>query len=196
MRTAKNEGYLAGNRDFCRQQAAEIHPLECVSKCQEMQFRADLTAFQGDFPQACRVRAPGKLSSGEFSVVRAPGKLSSGEFSVRTGRSLLSNGAEPPVERGGRPLVASQGKSTQKCSQRRRNCASGILETHSNGLRALCGISLAPAVWRRLIICPSLRTYFFWSIISRSWDSIDSYSSFVCVRAYLQYTPMSATVLL
>ena len=137
LRTAKNEGYLAGNRDFCRQQAAEIHPLECVSKCQEMQFRADLTAFQGDFPQACRVRAPGKLSSGEFSV--------------RTGRSLLSNGAAPPVERGGRLLVASQGKSTQKCSQRRRNCASGILETHPNGLRALCGISLAPAVWRRLM---------------------------------------------
>ena len=25
----------------------------------------------------------------------------------------------------------SQGKSTQKCSQRRRKCASGILETHS-----------------------------------------------------------------
>ena len=26
--------------------------LECVSKYQEMQFRVDLTAFQGDFPQA------------------------------------------------------------------------------------------------------------------------------------------------
>ncbi len=26
----------------------------------------------------------------------------------------------------------SQGKSTPKCRQRRRNCASGILETHSN----------------------------------------------------------------
>jgi hypothetical protein len=26
--------------------------LECVSKCREMQFRADLAAFQGDFPQA------------------------------------------------------------------------------------------------------------------------------------------------
>ena len=25
--------------------------LECVSKCREMQFRVDLTAFQGDFPQ-------------------------------------------------------------------------------------------------------------------------------------------------
>ena len=29
----------------------------------------------------------------------------------------------------------SQGKSTQKCRQRRRNCASGILETHSRVLR-------------------------------------------------------------
>ena len=27
-------------------------PLECVSKCREMQFRVDLPAFQGDFPQA------------------------------------------------------------------------------------------------------------------------------------------------
>ena len=27
--------------------------LECVSKCREMQFRVDLAAFQGDFPQAC-----------------------------------------------------------------------------------------------------------------------------------------------
>ena len=27
LRTAKIEGYLAGNRDFCRQQAADIHPL-------------------------------------------------------------------------------------------------------------------------------------------------------------------------
>ena len=26
--------------------------IECVSKCREMQFRADLAAFQGDFPQA------------------------------------------------------------------------------------------------------------------------------------------------
>ncbi len=26
--------------------------LECVSKCEEMQFRVDLAAFQGDFPQA------------------------------------------------------------------------------------------------------------------------------------------------
>ena len=26
--------------------------LECVSKCREMQFRVDLPAFQGDFPQA------------------------------------------------------------------------------------------------------------------------------------------------
>jgi hypothetical protein len=25
--------------------------LECVSKCREMQFRVDLPAFQGDFPQ-------------------------------------------------------------------------------------------------------------------------------------------------
>ena len=29
-----------------------IKVLECVSKCREMQFRADLAAFQGDFPQA------------------------------------------------------------------------------------------------------------------------------------------------
>ena len=28
----------------------------------------------------------------------------------------------------------SQGKSTQKCRQSRRNCASGILETHSNNI--------------------------------------------------------------
>ena len=27
--------------------------LECVSKCSKMQFRVDLPAFQGDFPQAC-----------------------------------------------------------------------------------------------------------------------------------------------
>ena len=26
--------------------------LECVSKCRKMQFRVDLPAFQGDFPQA------------------------------------------------------------------------------------------------------------------------------------------------
>ena len=26
--------------------------LECVSEYREMQFRADLAAFQGDFPQA------------------------------------------------------------------------------------------------------------------------------------------------
>ena len=36
--------------DALWQQAME--KLECVSKCREMQFRADLTAFQGDFPQA------------------------------------------------------------------------------------------------------------------------------------------------
>ncbi len=47
-------------------------------------------------------------------------KLSSGEFSARTGRQA------PEL---------SQGKSTQKCRQRRRNCASGILETHSKPLR-------------------------------------------------------------
>ena len=29
-----------------------MEALECVSKCREMQFRADLAAFQGDFPQA------------------------------------------------------------------------------------------------------------------------------------------------
>ena len=30
----------------------DIDTLECVSKCREMQFRVDLPAFQGDFPQA------------------------------------------------------------------------------------------------------------------------------------------------
>ena len=29
----------------------DLHCLECVSKCREMQFRVDLTAFQGAFPQ-------------------------------------------------------------------------------------------------------------------------------------------------
>jgi len=33
LRTAKIEGYLAGNRDFCRQQAAEIHPLMGREHC-------------------------------------------------------------------------------------------------------------------------------------------------------------------
>ena len=36
---------------FDRQMAYEVS-LECVSKCREMQFRVDLPAFQGDFPQA------------------------------------------------------------------------------------------------------------------------------------------------
>jgi hypothetical protein len=36
-------------RDF-KNIVAEM--LECVSKCREMQFRVDLPAFQGDFPQA------------------------------------------------------------------------------------------------------------------------------------------------
>ena len=31
---------------------ADMRKLECVSKCREMQFRVDLAAFQGDFPQA------------------------------------------------------------------------------------------------------------------------------------------------
>ena len=84
---------------------------ECISKCRKTQFRVDLLAFQGDFPQACWVRAPGKLSSGEFSA--------------RTGRQA----PEP-----------SQGKSTQKCRQRRRNCASGILETHSKRNRPFASL--------------------------------------------------------
>ena len=42
-------------------------------------------------------RAPGKQSSGLFSVVRAPGKLSGGEFLARTGR-------QTPVDGAGRPL--------------------------------------------------------------------------------------------
>ena len=33
LRTARNEGYLAGNRDSCRQQAAEIHPLMGRKHC-------------------------------------------------------------------------------------------------------------------------------------------------------------------
>ena len=33
LRTAKIEGYLAGNRDFCRHQAAEIHPLMGREHC-------------------------------------------------------------------------------------------------------------------------------------------------------------------
>ncbi len=34
----------------------------------------------------------------------------------------------------------SQGKSTQKCRQRRRNCASGILETHSKRNRPFASL--------------------------------------------------------
>ena len=37
-------------------------------------------------------------------------------------------------------LAASQGKSTQKCRQRRRNCASGILETHSKRNRPFASL--------------------------------------------------------
>ena len=33
LRTAKIEGYLTGNRDFCSQQAAEIHPLMGREHC-------------------------------------------------------------------------------------------------------------------------------------------------------------------
>jgi hypothetical protein len=33
LRTARIEGYLAGNRDSCRQQAAEIHPLMGREHC-------------------------------------------------------------------------------------------------------------------------------------------------------------------
>ena len=60
--------------------------LECVSKMRDVQFRVYWAAYQGDFPQACWVRAPGKQSSGLFSA--------------RTGRQTPE---------------ASQGKSTQKC---------------------------------------------------------------------------------
>jgi hypothetical protein len=33
MQTAKTEGYLEGNRGFCRQQTAEIQPLMCREHC-------------------------------------------------------------------------------------------------------------------------------------------------------------------
>ena len=39
-------------------------------------------------------------------------------------------------------LAASQGKSTQKCRQRRRKCTSGILETHSKQIPHNVGGSL------------------------------------------------------
>ena len=90
-------------------------------------------------PQAAKLpvqghRAPGKQSSGLFSVVRAPGKLSGGQFSARTGR-------QTPVERVGRPLsmgpagpwevaltknaciVSSRRQAQWACRfRRRRNC--------------------------------------------------------------------------
>ena len=42
------------------------------------------------------------------------------------------DGSADPRLTGRQTPEASQGKSTQKCRQRRRNCASGILETHSS----------------------------------------------------------------
>ena len=38
--------------DISRLSGQVISGLECVSKCRKMQFRVDLAAFQGDFPQA------------------------------------------------------------------------------------------------------------------------------------------------
>ena len=32
--------------------SAKVHILECVSKVEDVQFRVDLAAFQGGFPQA------------------------------------------------------------------------------------------------------------------------------------------------
>ena len=47
-------------------------------------------------------------------------------------------------------LAVNQGESTQKCSQRRRKCASGILETHSNAgaVRRTIPASGAPSAWK------------------------------------------------
>ena len=54
----------------------------------------------------------------------------------RVGRPPLDGSADP--RRTGRQAPElSQGKSTPKCRQRRRNCASGILETHSKALRLI-----------------------------------------------------------
>ena len=61
--------------------------LECVSKCREMQFRAEIFRRLSGFERP------------ENSPVESFQR-----------------------ERGGSPLELSQGKSTQKCSQRRRNC--------------------------------------------------------------------------
>ena len=65
-------------------------------------------------PQAAKLpvqghRAPGKQSSGLFSVVRTPGKLSCGEFSVRTGR-------QTPVDGAGRPVVGGFPGKCLHCS--------------------------------------------------------------------------------
>ena len=49
------------------------------------------------------------------------------------------NGSADPRRTGRQAPEPSQGKSTQKCRQRRRNCASGILETHSS--RGVSGIA-------------------------------------------------------
>ena len=147
-----------------RPRACRPH-LECVSKMRDVQFRVDWAAYQGDFPQACWVRAPGKQSSGVLSVVRAPGKQSSGLFSARTGR-------QTPVERVGRPrrqvkgnqrrnagtAVNPKGLPVGACADcvvsirrigtmhlRRRKCIFPNLETDSNSLE----IHRADSPWRQ-----------------------------------------------
>ena len=47
-----------------------IQVLGCVSKVQDVQFRADLTAFQGDFPQACwrQVKGNQRRNAGKGAV--------------------------------------------------------------------------------------------------------------------------------
>ncbi len=42
--------------------------LECVSKCREMQFRVDLLAFQGDFPQACWQQVKGRNAGKDAEI--------------------------------------------------------------------------------------------------------------------------------
>ena len=121
--------------------AKDLSHLECVSKSWEMQFRVDLTAFQGAFRGAASVNL--RFPTSAVGPPRAD---------RQSRRDCRLAGL----------LVASQGKATQKCSRgdkpfgfigrrlrrlpmsqsfglghgtvRRRNCASGCLETHSTSL--------------------------------------------------------------
>ena len=98
-----------GSSKFCILDAT-YEELECVSKTREMQFRVDLAAFQGAFPQAYWLQVNEKQHRNAVEAINPKG---------------LSVGAL-------RRLPMSQSCGLGHGTVRRRNCASGILETHSN----------------------------------------------------------------